>query len=228
LIVHSILIWLLHLLLKSSSHGSLVVMIVHIWHHIRVDGVIGGEVLIRVESCQLRLDVVYLPVVLRQHILHGVQLVGIRKQLSNSRAITTLGAVCVPHRPEAHEVWHIGHICHAILEVVKPIEVIISLANLHIIERESLRHLIRLSVLSKLLLVGKEILICILTIIQITIGSIRCPLILDRLLIIVVLFWLLLLLWHQLGHIGSWTLVLDWIGTLIWSLILLRRICICI
>lgn len=51
LIVHSILIWLLHLLLKSSSHSSLIVMIVHIWHHIRVNGVIGGEVLIRVESC---------------------------------------------------------------------------------------------------------------------------------------------------------------------------------
>ena len=51
LIVHSILIWLLHLLLKSSSHCSLIVMIVHIWHHIRVNGVIGGEVLIRVESC---------------------------------------------------------------------------------------------------------------------------------------------------------------------------------
>ena len=51
LIVHSILIWLLHWLLKSSSHCSLVVMIVHIWHHIRVNGVIGGEVLIRVESC---------------------------------------------------------------------------------------------------------------------------------------------------------------------------------
>lgn len=179
-----------------------------------------------------------MPVVLRQHILHGVQLIGVWKQLSNSRAITTLGAVCVPHRPESHEVWHIRHICHAILEVVKPIEVIISLANLHIIERESLRHLIRLSVLSKLLLVGKEILICILAIlsdwigldwiVQIIIGSIRCikcircPLILDRLLIIIVLFLLLLLLWNQLGHISCCTLI----GNLILSLILLGGICI--
>lgn len=195
-------------------------MIVHVWHHIRVDGVIGGEVLIRVESCKLRLDVVYLSVILRQHILHGVQLIGVWKQLSDSRAIATLGAVCVSHRPESHEVWHIRHICHAILEVVKPIEVIISLANLHIIERESLRHLVRLSIWSKLLLVGKEILICILTIVQIIIGSIRSPLILYRLLIIIALFLLLLLLWNQLGHIGCCTLV----GTLIWCLILLGSI----
>jgi len=204
-------------------------MIVHSWHHIRVDGVIGGEVLIRVESCKLRLDVVHLPIVWRQHVLHGVQLIGIWEQLSNARAIATLGAVCVPHWPESHEVWHIGHICHAILEVVKSIEVIISLTNLHIIEREPLRHLIGLRILSKLLLVGKEILICILAIVQISIGSIsnlliRCPLllILDRLLIIIVLFWLLLLLRNQLGHVSSCTLI----GTLIWSLILLGRICI--
>ena len=134
-----------------------------------------------------------MPVVLRQHILHGVQLIGVWKQLSNSRAITTLGAVCVPHRPKSHEVWHIRHICHAVLEVIEPIEVIISLTNLHIIERESLRHLIGLSILRKLLLIGKEILICILAIVQIIIGSIsnlliRRPLILDRLLIISVLF----------------------------------------
>ena len=127
-------------------------------------------------------------VVLRQHVLHGVQLIGVWKQLSNSRAITTLGAVWVPHRAKSHEVWHIGHICHAILEVVKPIEVIVSLTNLHIIEGESLRHLIGLGILRKLLLVGKEILICILAIVQIIIGSIRRPLVLDRLLIVIALF----------------------------------------
>jgi len=68
-------------------------MIVHVWHHIRVDRVIGGEVLIRVESCKLRLNVIYLPIVLRQHVLHGVQLIGVWKQLSNARAIATLAAV---------------------------------------------------------------------------------------------------------------------------------------
>lgn len=159
---------------------------------------------------------------MRQHILHGVQLIGVWKQLSNSRAIASLGAVCVPHRPKSHEVWHIWHICHAILEVVEPIEVIISLTNLHIIERESLRHLIGLSILRKLLLVGKEILICILAIVQIIIGIIRCPLILDRLLIIVLFLLLLLLLRHQLGHIGCWTLI----RALILSLVLLGGICV--
>ena len=53
------------------------------------------------------------------------------------------------------------------------------------------------------------------------INCIRCPLILNRLLIIIVLF-LLLLLWNQLGHIGCCTLI----GTLILSLILLGGICI--
>ena len=95
---------------------------------------------------------------------------------------------------------------------------------MHIIVRESLRYLIGLTVLRKLLLIGKEILVCILAIVQIIVGSISnlligCPLILDRLLIIIVLFWLLLLLWNQLGHVSSCTLI----GTLILSLVLLRR-----
>lgn len=90
-----------------------------------------------------------------------------------------------------------------------------------------MRHLIALTILRKLLLIRKEILIRILAIVQIIVGSIsnlliRCPLILNRLLIISVLFWLLLLLWNQLGHVGSCTLV----GTLVLSLVLLRRICI--
>ena len=180
MVVKSILRGLWHLLWVVCPQSALSELVVHIWHQVWIHWV-SSECLILVEAWNL-----WLNVVLWQHILHSIHLVGIWVQLPT---IAWLVGIWITHSSEIHEVWHIWNIWHGVLKVINAVKIVVTLIHLHIIEPKALWHLIWLSKLRKLLLIGHKVLICILTIIW-------CPLVLK--LLVGVLFLLLLRLWNNL------------------------------
>jgi len=63
------------------------------------------------------------------------------KHLSNATPISSLISILVAHASEVHIILHIGQVRH-VLEIVHPVEIVIALVDLHVIEGKALRHLV--------------------------------------------------------------------------------------